>query len=850
MKEDLRRCQRSSSQQGCQHTSCEAAGCLLVPGAALLLVVLQLALLLDLAATGSAAAAALIDAPPVPDVVCDAEGAACVHLEPDAPPVITERDLGIGLFSPVKGSAVNSPDKKQETVTGIQSGEREARSEQGGGDEVLVSGDSNDERSSGSQGETGGERAPQDAVDGDASPSDPDVDADRAQVQLVEAEKSEEANDAFCAGRKDSGRGQCQWEGDALRFPGWEGDGWALLCTLVPESELRRMAELTPGDDSAEDAPRTLSDPPPGQELQVLDTAPSTRPPRVAPIGLDEYRKAALQQQEQAPNASEAAPGGAPPAQKRVHPEGPRFNYASVTAGAKVVAANKEAKGQGNVLDEDKDKYLRNPCSVDDQWVVIELTQDTRIDTVVLSNYEFYASGPKNFSLSGSQTYPNDGAWTPLGEFTAQNVRTPQSFELSENAQSAWVRYLLVKLLSHYGAEFYCTLSLVRVHGTDALESFREELVEAMREAGTDAPVGIEGGAETGQGAANQGSGLAEEMAALVGGETERNKAEGGLSGEDEVDELLRSPAELDAAQTKEGLARHGEASVREEGESGAKSWGVRVAEKAAAVVDAGATKDGCEVLEEIASRRSSTDRGNSTIESSPQASTAASDKVNTTTSPPTARETKEANANRTEDTQTPSNATDDTARLGNGDATSSTTPGTANQTAAAAASLTSASGAPTSTSGPATGTGWRGGAGSTNGRQGGDFVLRVLLQRLKGLEVNASLFEGYVAETHQQFSHSLNDLDADIEALASRLNATTAMAAKMWARLHAVDEARIRALESRDDLLVTQVAELTTTIAQLRQSLSELVFAFLCLSCLTVMLLVAQCCRRRTKQD
>lgn len=746
---------------------------------------------------GSAAAAALIDAPPVPDVVCDAESTACVHLEPDAPPLVTERDLGLGQFSTHKRSSEKSPDKKTAPVTELPHREKEFQSEQVGGERGSVNPNSGGEGTSGSQGDTVAEGALQGLVGGDASPSDANADAVRSQLQLVEAEKIEEADDAFCAGRKDSGRGQCQWEGDALRFPGWGGNGWALLCTLVPESELQKLAELPPDDGVAEESVEIISGSPPGHELQTLDAAPSTRPPRVAPIGLDEYRKAALQQQEQAPNASEAAPRGAPPAPKRVHPEGPRFNYASVTAGAKVVAANKEAKGQGNVLDEDKDKYLRNPCSVDDQWVVIELTQDTRIDTVVLSNYEFYASGPKNFSLFGSQTYPNEGEWTPLGEFTAQNVRTPQSFELSESAQGAWVRYLLVRLLSHYGAEFYCTLSLVRVHGTDALESFREELVEAMRAAGASMPVGVEVGGESVQGAAYQESGLAAEMAAWSGEGSARidgskagnrkEAAKAGFSRDDEVDELLQSPAELDAAQIKEGLVRPEEAHVSEEGESGSKSWGVRVAEKAVAAVEAGATKDAREVLEEVISRSNLTDRGNSTVESSSQGSTAASDKAHATVSSPAAHEATQAEATKTEDSQIPSNATDDTAGIVSGNATSSTTSASANQTAAVAASLTSASGASTSAGGLAAPNGIRGSAGSTSARQGGDFVLRVLLQRLKDLEVNASLFEGYVSETQQQLSHSLNDLDADIEGLAARLNATAAMAAKMWARLHAV---------------------------------------------------------------
>ncbi|KAI4326118.1 hypothetical protein MLD38_031462 [Melastoma candidum] len=49
-----------------------------------------------------------------------------------------------------------------------------------------------------------------------------------------------------------------------------------------------------------------------------------------------------------------------------------------------------------------------------------------------------------------------------------------QMFSLPE---PKWVRYLKVELLSHYGTEFYCTLSIFEVYGVDAVEKMLEDLI-------------------------------------------------------------------------------------------------------------------------------------------------------------------------------------------------------------------------------------------------------------------------------------------------------------------------------------------------------------------------------------
>ena len=48
------------------------------------------------------------------------------------------------------------------------------------------------------------------------------------------------------------------------------------------------------------------------------------------------------------------------------------------------MAANKEAKKTGALLDSDGDTFLKNECKAD-KWVIVELSQVTKMDTLVLS---------------------------------------------------------------------------------------------------------------------------------------------------------------------------------------------------------------------------------------------------------------------------------------------------------------------------------------------------------------------------------------------------------------------------------------------------------------------------------
>ncbi|XP_019155563.1 PREDICTED: uncharacterized protein slp1-like [Ipomoea nil] len=189
---------------------------------------------------------------------------------------------------------------------------------------------------------------------------------------------------------------------------------------------------------------------------------------RSVTLGLGEFRSKAFDSK-----SGDVMTGNPGSIVHRMEPGGADYNYASASRGAKVLAYNKEAKGASNVLCRDKDEYLRNPCSAAEKFVVVELSEETLVDTVEIANFEHYSSNPREIELLGSLVYPAD-SWDKLGSFTAANVKHAQRFALPD---PKWARYLKLKILSHYGSEFYCTLSLLEVYGVDAVEKMLEELV-------------------------------------------------------------------------------------------------------------------------------------------------------------------------------------------------------------------------------------------------------------------------------------------------------------------------------------------------------------------------------------
>lgn len=172
-----------------------------------------------------------------------------------------------------------------------------------------------------------------------------------------------------------------------------------------------------------------------------------------------------------------------------------RFNYASFDCAATVLKTNKESKGSTSILVENKDSYMLNQCSADNKFFIVELCEDILVDTVVLANFEFFSSIFRKFRVSVSDRYPvKIDKWRELGTFEARNSREVQAFLVE--SPLIWARYLRVEFLTHYGNEYYCPVSLLRVHGTTMMEEFNHEM-KAMRE---EEELDISNGEEDGEG--------------------------------------------------------------------------------------------------------------------------------------------------------------------------------------------------------------------------------------------------------------------------------------------------------------------------------------------------------------
>ncbi|KAM5203159.1 SUN domain-containing ossification factor isoform 3-T3 [Hipposideros larvatus] len=151
-----------------------------------------------------------------------------------------------------------------------------------------------------------------------------------------------------------------------------------------------------------------------------------------------------------------------------------RNNYASVECGAKILAANPEAKSTSAILIENMDLYMLNPCSTK-IWFVIELCEPIQVKQFDIANYELFSSTPKDFLVSISDRYPTN-KWIKLGTFHGRDERNVQSFPLDEQM---YAKYVKVELVSHFGSEHFCPLSLIRVFGTSMVEEY-EEIAESQ----------------------------------------------------------------------------------------------------------------------------------------------------------------------------------------------------------------------------------------------------------------------------------------------------------------------------------------------------------------------------------
>lgn len=140
-------------------------------------------------------------------------------------------------------------------------------------------------------------------------------------------------------------------------------------------------------------------------------------------------------------------------------------NFASPDCGAKIVGSNPEAKSASSVLSPSLDEYLLNACT-SRIWFIIELCEGIQAKRIELANFELFSSSPRNFTISVSDRYPTRD-WRTVGQFEAKDERNVQNFPLTTHLYAKYVRF---ELLSHYGQEHFCPISLFRVYGTSEFE--------------------------------------------------------------------------------------------------------------------------------------------------------------------------------------------------------------------------------------------------------------------------------------------------------------------------------------------------------------------------------------------
>jgi hypothetical protein len=104
-----------------------------------------------------------------------------------------------------------------------------------------------------------------------------------------------------------------------------------------------------------------------------------------------------------------------------------RFNFASTDCSARVHTQHKLARGASSILSAKRDRYMLSPCAAPGQFVVVELCDDVRIDTVQLATFEFFSGVFRDVRISVARTYESDpAAWTVVDTYRAKNRRGVQ----------------------------------------------------------------------------------------------------------------------------------------------------------------------------------------------------------------------------------------------------------------------------------------------------------------------------------------------------------------------------------------------------------------------------------------
>ncbi|CAG9312268.1 unnamed protein product [Blepharisma stoltei] len=154
-----------------------------------------------------------------------------------------------------------------------------------------------------------------------------------------------------------------------------------------------------------------------------------------------------------------------------------RYDYAAIDSGGKILDHSSMMSGSGGILRGDRDRYMVVPCHLGEKWIDISLSEDISIDEFMIIQGEIYSSPFKEIELFGSTEYPPQ-KWIPIGNFTLEGSQSLQKFKTSP----IWVRFLKLVLKTHYGNEYYCSLTQFSVFGSNVLKTINDDF-KAKKEA-------------------------------------------------------------------------------------------------------------------------------------------------------------------------------------------------------------------------------------------------------------------------------------------------------------------------------------------------------------------------------
>ncbi|XP_071802728.1 SUN domain-containing ossification factor-like isoform X1 [Asterias amurensis] len=146
-------------------------------------------------------------------------------------------------------------------------------------------------------------------------------------------------------------------------------------------------------------------------------------------------------------------------------------NHASSDCGAKILNVNKGAQNAPAILQSNRDVYTLNPCTAN-IWFSVELCEPIQVKHLEIANYELFSSVPKSFRVSISDRFPTR-EWRQIGTFHAREERSLQSFPVHE--EQMFAKYMKIEMLTFFGSEHYCPLSILRVFGTSMVEEIDDE---------------------------------------------------------------------------------------------------------------------------------------------------------------------------------------------------------------------------------------------------------------------------------------------------------------------------------------------------------------------------------------